>query len=50
MMNIKIKESYSNNEHPIVIGCPSHLNQMHNFDEIDQILGGQLENLKTTNY
>ncbi len=46
MMNIKIKETYSYNELPIVIGCPSHLNQMHNFDEINQILDGQLENLK----
>ncbi|SUM37230.1 cytosol aminopeptidase [Mammaliicoccus fleurettii] len=45
-MKFNILEKYSNNEFPIIIGCPSHLNQMHNFEEVNNILNGQLDNLK----
>ncbi|QTN12578.1 leucyl aminopeptidase family protein [Mammaliicoccus vitulinus] len=45
-MKFQFVEKYSENEFPIVIGCPSHLNQMHNFDEVNNILNGQLDSLK----
>ncbi|MDT3994490.1 leucyl aminopeptidase family protein, partial [Mammaliicoccus fleurettii] len=45
-MKFNILEKYSNNEFPIIIGCPSHLNQMHNFEKVNNILNGQLDNLK----
>ncbi|GGI38947.1 M17 family metallopeptidase [Mammaliicoccus stepanovicii] len=45
-MNFLFKNAYEQNELPIVIGCPSHLNQMANFDEVSQMLNNQLEDLK----
>lgn len=45
-MQFSKKEKYEDSTLPIVIGCPSHFNQMKNFTEIDEILNGELENLK----
>ncbi|MDQ7141424.1 leucyl aminopeptidase family protein [Mammaliicoccus lentus] len=45
-MKLQIEKQYSTNNHPIVIGCPSHLNQMQNFDEVNNILNNQLDDMK----
>lgn len=45
-MNFLIEKQYSASELPIVIGCPSHLNQMDDFDEVNRILNGQLDDMK----
>ena len=45
-MKLQIEKQYSTNNHPIVIGCPSHFNQMQNFDEVNNILNNQLDDMK----
>ena len=42
-MKLQIEKQYSTNNHPIVIGCPSHFNQMQNFDEVNNILNNQFD-------
>lgn len=45
-MKLQIEKQYSTNNHPIVIGCPSHFNQMQNFNEVNNILNNQLDDMK----
>lgn len=45
-MKLQIEKQYSANNYPIVIGCPSHFNQMQNFDEVNNLLNNQLDDMK----
>lgn len=45
-MRFQIKNKQIESEVPVVIGCPSHLNQMKNFEHINEIVNNQLEELK----
>lgn len=44
-MNFTYLNKYEMTEGPVIIGLPSHLNQLENFDEVDALLGGSLDKM-----
>lgn len=44
-MNIKYLERYESSEEPIIIGLPDNLHDLSNYDDVDSLLNGVLEEL-----